>query len=287
MELLGGRAFVGPELQGAIDLAGSRNASPIELMIAGRMQVGPFLAGGGIGTALDRAMGAAVPRIVATVAWSPSASIAARTPVPTPPTTSASPPLVEAAPVPDPSPVAPPTPSTPPAPVAPEVAVAPAAVTTPAAATATADSAGGVRVIGPFAIDSPALPAGARAVLSDLARSAGGGAVRLIIEGHADATESERSGIVLSHMRASAVERWLVTEGHVAADLVRTRGFGASRPVVPNAADVERAQNRRVEVRIETMQPLSPTASEASTATTTEVVPADQLSSVPAARPTP
>ncbi|MGH6878696.1 MAG: OmpA family protein [Rhizomicrobium sp.] len=54
--------------------------------------------------------------------------------------------------------------------------------------------------------------------------------------------------MTLSEARAGAVKAWLVSHD-VSADRVTSRGYGDTRPLVPNDTDADRFKNRRVELR--------------------------------------
>ena len=75
------------------------------------------------------------------------------------------------------------------------------------------------------------------------------------IEGHTDSKGTAAYNQTLSQARAAAVRTWLVAHGAQAGRLV-AQGFGATRPVAPNATpdgrdDPDgRQKNRRVEVVI-------------------------------------
>jgi len=72
------------------------------------------------------------------------------------------------------------------------------------------------------------------------------------IEGHTDAKGNDAYNQKLSERRADAVKRWF--ESHGLHEHFTTAGFGAKKPVAPNAKpdgsdDLEgRAKNRRVEI---------------------------------------
>jgi outer membrane protein OmpA-like peptidoglycan-associated protein len=70
---------------------------------------------------------------------------------------------------------------------------------------------------------------------------------KLTIEGHTDSTATAAHNQDLSLRRANAVKAYLVTAGVDGARL-KTAGFGATKPVAPNATEMGRAQNRRVEL---------------------------------------
>jgi outer membrane protein OmpA-like peptidoglycan-associated protein len=68
------------------------------------------------------------------------------------------------------------------------------------------------------------------------------------VGGHTDNIGKPDYNLKLSEARAAAVKTWLVAHG-VAADRVTSRGFGDTRPLVPNDTDANRFKNRRVELR--------------------------------------
>ena len=72
-------------------------------------------------------------------------------------------------------------------------------------------------------------------------------AMKLLIEGHTDATGGSAHNADLSARRAASVKAALVAGGVDAARL-GTRGFGSNQPVASNDTSVGRSQNRRVEV---------------------------------------
>ena len=72
---------------------------------------------------------------------------------------------------------------------------------------------------------------------------------RVLIEGFTDEVGTEASNLRLSERRADAV-RQALTERGVAADRVRTRGYGEAFPAATNATAAGRQQNRRVEIVI-------------------------------------
>jgi flagellar motor protein MotB len=77
----------------------------------------------------------------------------------------------------------------------------------------------------------------------------------LIIEGHTDnipiSTSEYPSNSELSASRAEAVKNYLVTKHGIPAAMVRTQGFGETRPLVPNNSAENLYHNRRAEVHIE------------------------------------
>lgn len=102
-----------------------------------------------------------------------------------------------------------------------------------------------------FAVDSADLSANADDALGRLLADAVGTptVVLIEIEGHTDSDGAAAYNQHLSEARASAVGQWLVTSG-IEERRITTRGWGASRPIVPNTDAVGKARNRRVEVTL-------------------------------------
>ena len=75
------------------------------------------------------------------------------------------------------------------------------------------------------------------------------GDVSVVAEGHTDSIGTVPYNLKLSERRANSVRTYLVDHG-MAADHIRTEGFGKSRPVASNDTPEGRAQNRRVELRV-------------------------------------
>lgn len=169
---------------------------------------------------------------VRTSAWTPALALAECEPGMT------SSKVAAQAPAPTPEPVATPTPAPPPAP-APEPAIQKVTL-----------KAGALFDSGKSALK----PAGKRE-LDDLATrlQAMHGIDSIEITGYTDSLGSAAFNQKLSVQRAEAVKSYLVNKG-VAADLMTTRGLGASNPVASNATAAGRAQNRRVELKIKASQ---------------------------------
>jgi outer membrane protein OmpA-like peptidoglycan-associated protein len=74
--------------------------------------------------------------------------------------------------------------------------------------------------------------------------------VNVIVEGHTDSIGSEAYNQKLSLRRAQAVYDYLGDAG-IDPLRMRVRGYGESRPVASNETDDGRAENRRVELRVE------------------------------------
>lgn len=72
--------------------------------------------------------------------------------------------------------------------------------------------------------------------------------LKILIEGHTDNVGQPASNLALSDARAAAVKAALTADYGIAADRISTKGFGDTKPSVPNATPEGRAQNRRVEI---------------------------------------
>lgn len=69
------------------------------------------------------------------------------------------------------------------------------------------------------------------------------------ISAHTDDIGDEDSNLKLSNKRALSALEYLIKKG-VAKDRMVSKGYGESRPLVGNDSDTNRAQNRRVELRV-------------------------------------
>jgi len=69
---------------------------------------------------------------------------------------------------------------------------------------------------------------------------------RIEVQGHTDNSGTPEHNQLLSEQRAEAVRAWLVQHG-VSADRLIAKGYGQTKPLVPNVTAAYRAQNRRVQ----------------------------------------
>ena len=72
----------------------------------------------------------------------------------------------------------------------------------------------------------------------------------ILVEGHTADVASAADPQVLSEARAAAVGNELLAEGVRRPDQIVYRGWGATRPLVPNDTPENRAKNRRVEITL-------------------------------------
>ncbi|MBK8481984.1 MAG: OmpA family protein [Proteobacteria bacterium] len=77
------------------------------------------------------------------------------------------------------------------------------------------------------------------------------GDLRLRVRGHTDTTGTRELNLALSAERAEAVKTYLVGKG-VAAERLKAEGLGPDEPVASNVKAAGRAENRRIEFRLET-----------------------------------
>jgi len=82
------------------------------------------------------------------------------------------------------------------------------------------------------------------------ALKAQGSEKHMVVEGHTDSQGSDMINQPLSLNRANAVRDYLVSRG-VDSDKIRAVGLGATRPLLDNRNAENRANNRRVEIIIE------------------------------------
>ena len=74
--------------------------------------------------------------------------------------------------------------------------------------------------------------------------------LKIEVAGHTDSTHSDAYNQGLSARRAQAVLDYFVERG-IPPDSLTAKGYGESMPVADNGSAEGRAQNRRVELRIQ------------------------------------
>lgn len=101
-----------------------------------------------------------------------------------------------------------------------------------------------------FAFDSTELTEGSKGILDNAARILRANpSVKIEVAGHTDNIGSPEYNIGLSRGRAASVVRYLLSQG-VAADRMRSQGYGLTQPKATNETSEGRAVNRRTEMRI-------------------------------------
>jgi outer membrane protein OmpA-like peptidoglycan-associated protein len=73
--------------------------------------------------------------------------------------------------------------------------------------------------------------------------------IEIQLEGHTDNTGSASANMDLSEKRVEAVKKYLVGQG-ISKKRIKTKAFGGTQPLRNEMTPEERAQNRRVEMRI-------------------------------------
>lgn len=73
--------------------------------------------------------------------------------------------------------------------------------------------------------------------------------VRVEVQGHTDDVGAKEMNMELSQNRAEAVKQYLMEQG-VSAERLEAKGYGPTRPRVPNISPANRRLNRRVEFKI-------------------------------------
>ncbi len=102
-----------------------------------------------------------------------------------------------------------------------------------------------------FETDSATIKGDSNSLLTELADAfaRNPGIKKVEIQGHTDNTGTAEHNMELSQRRAEAVRDWLVAHG-VEASRLTAKGYGQTRPIVPNVTERNRARNRRVQFEI-------------------------------------
>jgi outer membrane protein OmpA-like peptidoglycan-associated protein len=80
---------------------------------------------------------------------------------------------------------------------------------------------------------------------------------RVEVQGHTDNSGTPEHNQTLSEQRAEAVRKWLTDHG-VASDRLVAKGYGQTKPLVPNVTAANKAKNRRVQFLILDQEPETP-----------------------------
>ena len=73
--------------------------------------------------------------------------------------------------------------------------------------------------------------------------------IHIEIAGHTDSDGSESFNQKLSQLRVDAVKKRLISKG-IHSKRMRAKGYGESRPLVPNTSEENKQKNRRVEINV-------------------------------------
>lgn len=76
--------------------------------------------------------------------------------------------------------------------------------------------------------------------------------ITVAIQGHTDDVGDDAQNLALSEARAKGVKDYLVSQG-IDADRLSAKGYGETKPKVPNTSDLNRAKNRRTDFVIESL----------------------------------
>ncbi|HYG50838.1 MAG TPA: OmpA family protein, partial [Flavobacteriales bacterium] len=73
--------------------------------------------------------------------------------------------------------------------------------------------------------------------------------IKIELGGHTDSDGDDAHNLTLSDNRAKAVMNYLVSKG-VTKERLKAKGYGETKPVVPNDTKEHKAMNRRTEYKI-------------------------------------
>lgn len=102
-----------------------------------------------------------------------------------------------------------------------------------------------------FDVNSDVIRPNSYAVLKQVAQSLAGLKKPVQIIGHTDSDGSDSNNLMLSEKRAASVKRALVNEFGLPENMLSSSGKGESQPLNKNASPAQKAQNRRVEFRLQ------------------------------------
>ncbi|OIO02656.1 MAG: hypothetical protein AUJ49_05835 [Desulfovibrionaceae bacterium CG1_02_65_16] len=105
-----------------------------------------------------------------------------------------------------------------------------------------------------FDVDSARIREGSYPLLNELIKSLKSSELKgrhVLISGHTDSDYTLAYNQTLSENRARSVKEYLVERGGIDPKLLRTEGWGKTRPLVPNTSKANKQRNRRVEVRLD------------------------------------
>jgi outer membrane protein OmpA-like peptidoglycan-associated protein len=74
--------------------------------------------------------------------------------------------------------------------------------------------------------------------------------LKIELGGHTDNTGDKKANQLLSENRAKAVQQYLVSAGKIGVGRLSYKGYGDSRPKVPNDTAENKAKNRRTEFKV-------------------------------------
>jgi OmpA-OmpF porin, OOP family len=110
-----------------------------------------------------------------------------------------------------------------------------------------------------FAVDSATILPASTGLLTEIADAVvkNPRIKKLEVQGHTDNTGTSAHNQTLSEERASSVVAWLTAHG-VAAERLSAKGYGDSKPIVPNVTETNKQRNRRVQFIILDQDPAAP-----------------------------
>jgi outer membrane protein OmpA-like peptidoglycan-associated protein/tetratricopeptide (TPR) repeat protein len=101
-----------------------------------------------------------------------------------------------------------------------------------------------------FASGSSEISESSKPVLNSFARYLlSNPSIQVEIQGHTDDLGDDNQNLILSEARCKSVKNFLISQG-VNESVVSFKGFGETKPKFPNTTDINRAKNRRTEVKI-------------------------------------